>query len=66
MSDILEPKFDGARFDARRWYVDGYAMHWFTSKEDAQAAIGLAGQVEINARREMSVELQSALDRITP
>ena len=62
----MEAKFDGGRFDARRWYVDGYAMHWFSTKEDAEAAIGLAGQVAVNECREMHAKVQRVLDSVEP
>ena len=61
MDEILEAKFDGGRFADRRWHVDGYALHWFTSKEDAEAAIGLAGQVALNAQRELGCKIEAVL-----
>lgn len=62
----LEAKIDTGRFDARRWYVDGYARHWFTTKEDAEAAIGLAGQISSNERDELAANVRSALDNVLP
>lgn len=64
--DFLEAKFDGGRFDKRRWYVDGYADHWFTTEEDAKAAIGLAGQIEVNAKRELGDEIRLTLNKHEP
>lgn len=59
---MLEAKIDTARFDRRRWYVDGYAGHWFTSQEDAEAAAALAEQVARNARSAMADRIRAALD----
>jgi hypothetical protein len=64
MTAMLEAKIDTARFDSRRWYVDGYASHWFTTKEDAEAAIGLANQVSRNDREELAGAVRQALNGI--
>jgi hypothetical protein len=57
----MEVKRDTARFDRRQWYVDGYALHWFTTEEDAKAAIALAGQVANNERNELANKIRDAL-----
>lgn len=64
--NVLEAKIDTGRFDKRRWYVEGYALHRFTTEEDAKAAIGLAGQIEINAKRELGGEIRRAIDKHEP
>lgn len=56
-----EPKFDGGRFDARRWYVDGYGRFWFSTKEDAEAAVDLAKAVSLNAERKLAQKIQDIL-----
>lgn len=62
----LEVKIDTARFDGRRWYVDGYMQHWFTCKEDAESAVGLARQVASNERDELASSVRNALDNVLP
>ncbi len=59
----MEIKRDTARFDKRQWYVDGYAQHWFTTKEDAEAALALAGQVAGNREHEICNTIRDALPR---
>lgn len=61
MADLLEAKLDGGRFAERRWYVDGYGSHYFTTKEDADAAIRLSYQVATNARREILSGIEDKL-----
>jgi hypothetical protein len=61
VGELLKAEFDGARFDARRWCVAGYGAFWFTSEEDAKAAISLAqahGQAE---RRRVSRHIRDLL-----
>jgi hypothetical protein len=58
-----EIKRDTARFDGRQWYVDGYASHFFTSREDAEAALALARQVKRNAESELCNEIRNRLPR---
>lgn len=60
---MLEAKFDGGRFDKARWYVEGYPSYWFTTKEDAEAAIGLAGQHGQDMRNDVVSEIRAAVDR---
>lgn len=59
----MEIKHDAARFHSRRWYVDGYAQHYFTTQEDAEAALALASQVAGNAEREICNTIREALPR---
>jgi hypothetical protein len=59
----MEIKRDTARFDNRQWYVDGYARHFFTSKEDAEAALALANQISANAQQEICNTIREALPR---
>lgn len=59
----MEIKFDGARFADRRWYVDGYASHFFTSKEDAEAAVRLANQIAENEKLEICNAIRETLPR---
>jgi hypothetical protein len=56
-----EIKFDGSRFADRRYYVDGYAQHYFTTHEDAEAALALASQIATNAKRELCSTIREAL-----
>ncbi len=58
-----EIKRDTARFDNRQFYVDGYAMHWFSTKDDAEAALSLANQVAENEKREVCNAIREALPR---
>lgn len=58
----LEVKCDTAR-DQRRWYIDGYARHFFTSRDDAEAALALAAQIAGNAEREICNIIRDALPR---
>lgn len=57
-----EIKRDTARFDRRQWYVDGYARHWFSTEEDAKAAVALAQQYAVNEKNEMGRKIISAVE----
>lgn len=59
-------KRDTGRFDRRQWFVDGYAQHWFTTREDAEAAWALAKQVSLNAEREMAIGIREYLEKALP
>lgn len=59
--DTNEIKRDTARFDRRQWYVDGYASHWFSTKEDAEAAVMLARQYARNERNELAEKIRDFL-----
>lgn len=58
---MSEIKRDTARFDSRQWYVDGYARHFFTSEQDAKAALDLAQQVALNERRDLCSRIREML-----
>lgn len=62
--DLLKPEIDTAVFGARRWYVAGYGRFWFTSEEDAKAAIDLARAAAGNERRAVAQHLRDTLDAV--
>jgi hypothetical protein len=60
---------DTGRFDSRQWFIEGHEHNddcWFSMEKDAQAAVRLAGHIEIAAKREMGNEIRAALDRAEP
>lgn len=59
----MDIKRDTARFDSRQWYVDGYASHWFTSEQDAKAALALAHQISANDQHEICNQIRNLLPR---
>jgi hypothetical protein len=59
----MEIKRDTAVFSRRQWYIDGYAQHWFSTEEDAKAALALAGQIVENEKREICNTIREALPR---
>jgi hypothetical protein len=63
--DLLKAERDTARFDPRQWYVAGYGRFWFTSKEDAEAAIALAKAAAGNERRAVAQHIQDAVAACT-
>jgi hypothetical protein len=58
---MLEIKRDTAVFGPRQWYVDGYEMHWFTTREDAVTAVALAGQYAEHKVNELADKIREAL-----
>lgn len=61
VSDMLKAEIDTAVFSNRRWYVAGYGRFWFTSKEDAEAAIALAAAHAQAERRRVSQAIRELL-----
>lgn len=60
--DLLKPEFDSSGgLGVRRWYVAGYNRFWFTSKDDAQAAIDLARAVSTNELRSLGLKIEKLL-----
>lgn len=59
---MLEVKRDTARFDRRQYYVDGYASHFFSTEEDAKAAVALAEQLARNERNDLAARVRDALN----
>lgn len=60
-------KRDTARFDTRQWYIDGGPGHagarpWFSTKEDAEAALSLAGMMVADAKQEFAIEVKDFID----
>jgi hypothetical protein len=67
MKSMYEIKRDTARFDSRQWYIEGGpgsigTMPWFSTKEDAQAALSLAGMMVADARQEFAIEVKDFID----
>lgn len=62
--DLLKAERDTAVFSDRQWYVAGYGRFWFTSKEDAEAAIGLAKAAAGNERYAVAQRIRNAVDAI--
>ncbi len=56
-----EIKSDTVRVTGPRWYVDGYASHLFTTKEDAEAARALALQHARNERNNIAQRVRDAI-----
>ena len=63
--DLLKAEIDTAVFSDRRWYVAGYGRFWFTSKEDAEAAIGLAKAAAQSERSAVVQHINEAIAAIT-
>lgn len=62
---LLKAEIETARIDSRRWYVAGYGRFWFTSKEDAEAAIGLAQAAASSERSAVAQRIRDAVDACT-
>lgn len=60
-TELLTAEIDTAVFSERRWYVAGFGRFWFTSKEDAEAAIGLARAAAANASKVAAHKISNAL-----
>lgn len=60
-ADTLEVKRDTAVFSRRQWYIDGYALHWFSTEDDAKAALALARQYGRNERNELARQIRDML-----
>jgi hypothetical protein len=56
-----EIKSDTGRVAGPRWYVDGYASHLFTTREDAEAARALALQHARNERNDLAARVRNAI-----
>lgn len=64
---MYEIKIDTGRFADRRWYIEGGPGHigtmpWFSTKEDAEAALSLAGMMINDAKRELCMDIKDFID----
>ena len=65
---MYEIKRDTGRFYLRQWYIEGGPDHigtmlWFSTKEDAEAALRLAGMMISYAKQELCIDIKNFIDK---